>query len=116
MKKKSNSKPMREILSRIEEFEYIQTLIFDEDVILESPVEDWPVCDCLISFHSVGFPLDKAQKYADLRKPYVINDLDMQHDVQNRTAVYTILEKEGIELPRYAVLDRSDPEKCSLAE
>ena len=34
MEKKSLSKPMKEILTRIEEFEYIKTVIFPEDVIL----------------------------------------------------------------------------------
>ena len=34
MEKKSLSKPMTEILSRIAEFEYITTTIFPEDVIL----------------------------------------------------------------------------------
>ncbi len=34
MEKKSLSKPMREILTRLEEFEYIATHIFPENVIL----------------------------------------------------------------------------------
>ena len=34
MEKKSLSKPMKEILSRIGEFEYIKTVIFPEDVIV----------------------------------------------------------------------------------
>ena len=34
MEKKSLSKPMKEILTRIEEFEYIRTMIFPEPVIL----------------------------------------------------------------------------------
>ena len=34
MEKKSLSKPMREILTRLEEFEYLKTAIFPEDVIL----------------------------------------------------------------------------------
>ena len=52
MEKKTLSKPMKEILTRLEEFEYIKTYIFSEKVILEEPVERWPVVDCLISFHS----------------------------------------------------------------
>lgn len=35
MEKKSRSKPMREILTRLEEFEYIRTVVFPEEVILK---------------------------------------------------------------------------------
>ena len=105
MAKKSNSKPMKEILARLEEFEYIQTVIFPEETILkvmfmcvctyqrqgfkqlitaspQEPVDKWPVCDCLISFHSKGFPLEKAVSYAELVRPYIINNLRKQFDLQ----------------------------------
>ncbi|XP_013180541.1 PREDICTED: inositol hexakisphosphate and diphosphoinositol-pentakisphosphate kinase 2 isoform X2 [Papilio xuthus] len=110
MAKKSQSKPMKEILTRLDEFEYIKMIVFPEEVILKKPVEEWPICDCLISFHSKGFPLDKAIQYEKLRKPYVINNLHMQYDIQDRRKVYAILEGEGIEIPRYAVLDRDSPD------
>jgi inositol-hexakisphosphate/diphosphoinositol-pentakisphosphate 1-kinase len=72
----------------------------------------------LISFHSKGFPLEKAIKYANLTNCYVINNLPMQYDIQDRRKVYALLEREGIEIPRYAVLDRdsSDPENLGLIE
>lgn len=54
MTKKSNSKPMTQILERLCKFDYIDVVIFPEEVILEEPVENWPLCDCLISFHSKG--------------------------------------------------------------
>ncbi|XP_011301709.1 inositol hexakisphosphate and diphosphoinositol-pentakisphosphate kinase isoform X14 [Fopius arisanus] len=113
MAKKSQSKPMKEILTRLEEFEYIKIIVFGEEVILKEPVEDWPIVDCLISFHSKGFPLDKAISYANLRNPFIINNLPMQYDIQDRRRVYAILESEGIEIPRYAVLDRdsADPKQ-----
>ncbi|XP_029037559.2 inositol hexakisphosphate and diphosphoinositol-pentakisphosphate kinase 2 isoform X6 [Osmia bicornis bicornis] len=118
MAKKSQSKPMKEILTRLEEFEYIKIVVFPEEVILKESVEDWPVVDCLISFHSKGFPLDKAISYANLRNPFIINNLPMQYDIQDRRRVYAILESEGIEIPRYAVLDRdsSDPKHHELVE
>ncbi|XP_055589613.1 inositol hexakisphosphate and diphosphoinositol-pentakisphosphate kinase isoform X2 [Uranotaenia lowii] len=118
MAKKSQSKPMKEILTRLQEFEFIRMIVFSEEVILKEPVEKWPLCDCLISFHSKGFPLEKAIQYAQLRQPYVINNLHMQFDIQDRRRVYAILEKEGIEIPRYAVLDRDspDPQKHELVE
>ncbi|XP_038640004.1 inositol hexakisphosphate and diphosphoinositol-pentakisphosphate kinase 2 isoform X5 [Scyliorhinus canicula] len=118
MAKKSKSKPMTQILERLCKFEYISVVIFNEDVILNEPVENWPMCDCLTSFHSKGFPLDKAVAYAKLRKPVLINDLNMQYYIQDRREVYRILQQEGIDLPRYAVLNRDPdrPDECSLVE
>ncbi|KAM7147871.1 inositol hexakisphosphate and diphosphoinositol-pentakisphosphate kinase 2 isoform 18-T20 [Molossus nigricans] len=118
MAKKSKSKPMKEILERISLFKYITVIVFEEDVILNEPVENWPLCDCLISFHSKGFPLDKAVAYAKLRNPFVINDLNMQYLIQDRREVYSILQAEGILLPRYAILNRdpNNPKECSLIE
>ncbi|XP_058854950.1 inositol hexakisphosphate and diphosphoinositol-pentakisphosphate kinase 2-like isoform X1 [Acipenser ruthenus] len=118
MTKKSKSKPMTQILERLCKFEYITVVIFPEDVILNEPVDNWPLCDCLISFHSKGFPLDKAVSYAKLRNPLLINDLNMQYFIQDRREVYRILQEEGIDLPRYAVLNRDPdkPEECNLVE
>ncbi|XP_074668940.1 inositol hexakisphosphate and diphosphoinositol-pentakisphosphate kinase 2 isoform X13 [Strix aluco] len=118
MAKKSKSKPMKEILERLSMFKYITVVIFEEDVILNEPVENWPLCDCLISFHSKGFPLDKAVAYAKLRNPFIINDLNMQYHIQDRREVYGILKAEGILLPRYAILNRdpNNPQECSLIE
>ncbi|CAJ1050063.1 inositol hexakisphosphate and diphosphoinositol-pentakisphosphate kinase 2 isoform X8 [Xyrichtys novacula] len=118
MMKKSKSKPMTQILERLCRFEYITVVIFPEDTILNEPVDKWPLCDCLISFHSKGFPLDKAVSYAKLRNPLLINDLNMQYYIQDRREVYRILQEEGIDLPRYAVLNRDPdkPEECNLVE
>nr|XP_043886141.1 inositol hexakisphosphate and diphosphoinositol-pentakisphosphate kinase 2 isoform X2 [Solea senegalensis] len=118
MMKKSKSKPMTQILERLCKFEYITVVIFPEDVILNEPVDKWPLCDCLISFHSKGFPLDKAVSYAKLRNPLLINDLNMQYYIQDRREVYRILQEEGIDLPRYTVLNRDPdkPDECNLVE
>uniref|UniRef100_H2Z6C5 Inositol hexakisphosphate and diphosphoinositol-pentakisphosphate kinase n=1 Tax=Ciona savignyi TaxID=51511 RepID=H2Z6C5_CIOSA len=96
-----------EILNRLQLFEYITILIFEEESILHKPVTEWPHCDCLISFQSSGFPLDKAVEYTELRQPFLINDLETQFSIQDRREVYNILRKNGIETPRYALCDRS---------
>ena len=41
MEKKTHSKPMTEILNRLEEFVYIKTIIFKESVILNYPGQEY---------------------------------------------------------------------------
>jgi hypothetical protein len=78
MSKKVNSKPMGEILNRLHNYDHFEIEIFNEDLILNKPVSDWPKCDCLISFYSKDFPLKKVQEYKSLYNPFLINDLDKQ--------------------------------------
>jgi inositol hexakisphosphate/diphosphoinositol-pentakisphosphate kinase len=37
-----------------------------------------------VAFEFVGFPLDKAVSYANLRNPLLINDLNTQYYIQDR--------------------------------
>uniref|UniRef100_A0A0K0DBS3 diphosphoinositol-pentakisphosphate 1-kinase n=1 Tax=Angiostrongylus cantonensis TaxID=6313 RepID=A0A0K0DBS3_ANGCA len=110
MNRKATSKPMRAIMSKIVDYykDWLEYFIFPESVIINEPVDRWPLCDCLISFHSTDFPLHKAIEYVKLRKPYVINDLKRQYDLLDRRKVFRTLAKEGIEHPRHGVLMRGD--------
>ena len=58
-----------------------------------------------------GFPLEKSIQYAELRKPLVINNLESQFFIMDRREVYRILSEEGIDLPRYAILNRDKDEE-----
>lgn len=58
--------------------------MFNEQDILDKPVSEWQHCDALISFHSKGFPLEKAIQYRKLRNPLMINDLELQYDILDR--------------------------------
>ncbi|KAH9676316.1 Inositol hexakisphosphate and diphosphoinositol-pentakisphosphate kinase VIP2 [Citrus sinensis] len=69
----------------------------------------WPICDCLIAFYSSGYPLEKAESYATLRKPFLVNELEPQHLLHDRRKVYEQLEKYGIPVPRYALVNREVP-------
>jgi inositol hexakisphosphate/diphosphoinositol-pentakisphosphate kinase len=60
----------------------------------------------LIAFYSNGYPLDKAQAYADLRKPFLLNDLKMQRVLKDRRRVYDLLEASGIDVPRHVFMNR----------
>ena len=76
---------MQEILGRMSMFDCVDIFVFSDDTIFNVPVEEWPICDCLISFYSNGFPLEKAIEYTKLRKPFSLNDLEMQYALMDRS-------------------------------
>lgn len=65
----------------------MQVVVFGDDCIMNKPVEDWPMCDCLVAFYSTGFPSDKARAYVELRRPYELNNLDMEPVLHDRRKV-----------------------------
>ena len=67
-------------------------------------MENWPLCDVLISFFSTDFPLDKAIAYAKLRDVYCINDLMPQALLWDRRLVGSVLDHLEVPTPpRYEV-------------
>lgn len=109
MEKKVFSGPMGQILDRLQAFGEFKIIHFGDKVILEEPIERWPICDCLIAFYSSGYPLKKAEAYAALRKPFLVNELDPQYLLHDRRKVYERLELYGIPVPRYALVNRDLP-------
>ena len=65
-------------ISRLISRSEFDMIIFGDKVILDEPMENWPVCGFLISWFSEGFPLEKAIAYAKLRNPFCVNDVQMQ--------------------------------------
>ncbi|CAH8327924.1 unnamed protein product [Eruca vesicaria subsp. sativa] len=109
MEKKVFSAPMGQIMDRLQAFGEFEIIHFGDKVILDDPVESWPICDCLIAFHSSGYPLEKVQAYSSLRKPFLVNELDPQYLLHDRRKVYEHLEMFGIPVPRYACVNRTEP-------
>ncbi|KAI8468420.1 MAG: hypothetical protein J3K34DRAFT_369603 [Monoraphidium minutum] len=85
--RQATSKPMREITERLKQAGEFEIFVFGDKVILDEPVEKWPLCDVLLSWHSDGFPLRKAQAYAALRRPFMVNDVGMQDVLLDRRRV-----------------------------
>lgn len=81
---------MKEILGRLD-LTLFEVIFFGDDCILNKPIEQWPIVECLIAFYSNGYPLEKALDYAELRKPYLINDLKIQLDLKDRRRVYDVI-------------------------
>ncbi|XP_075638887.1 inositol hexakisphosphate and diphosphoinositol-pentakisphosphate kinase VIP1-like isoform X2 [Castanea sativa] len=105
----ANSGPMRQILDRLQKFGEFEIIEFMDKTIIDDPIESWPICDCLIAFHSSGYPLEKAKAYAALRKPFLVNELEPQHLLHDRRKVYEQLQRYGVHVPRYVLVNREVP-------
>ncbi|PSN66949.1 hypothetical protein BS50DRAFT_573736 [Corynespora cassiicola Philippines] len=114
LESKARSKPARNIFGKlVDEFE---VKIFGDKIILDEDVENWPVCDFLISFFSDGFPLDKAIAYARLRKPFCVNDLPMQQVLWDRRLCLAILDKLNVPTPKRIEISRDGGPRLQSAE
>ena len=108
MEKKSNSDPMKKILDNLNKNKEFTIIIFSENIIFKTEIENWPIVDALIIFFSDGFPFNKGLKYINLRHPFLINDFEIQKVFWDRVKVLKMLEEEGIPIPNHIIIDRGD--------
>lgn len=57
---------MKAIVDRLETYGEFEITYFGDDTIMNRPIAEWPACDCLLSWHSDGFPLAKVGSSASL--------------------------------------------------
>ena len=90
--------------------------VFTNDMICNKPIEEWPLCDCLLSWFSDGFPLDKAIAYAKLRKPFLVNDLEQQKLLMDRREVYARLVANKVPVSNHVLMSREKGSTDVLVE
>lgn len=78
---------------------------------MDAPVEDWPVCDCLVAFYSTGFPSDKAEAYVKLRRPYALNNLEMQDVLHDRRRVRSFTRRQKLRPLTWLCVCRVDTDR-----
>ena len=116
MKKKMNSDSMAELLKRLETTGKFNIVRFEERMILNEPVEKWPVVTCLLAFASSGFPLEKAIEYQRLHNPLVVNALEEQKLLTDRVHMYATLKQAGIPCPSHMVIDHTTAQPGDLQQ
>ncbi|KAF1744830.1 hypothetical protein MXB_3820, partial [Myxobolus squamalis] len=100
------SKPMLEILYRLCACHFLDIIIIPDNIVRKYEVEKWPIVNIFLCFYAKGYPLDKAIKYVELRKPYVINEIYNQKVLFNRREIYRVLSHHNVCVPNFMAIER----------
>ena len=106
MKKKIHSPHMQQILNFIKEFNDFDLIEFQEEMILNEKIENWPIVESMIVFYSTGFPYSKVLTYINLHKPFMPNDFEIQKVFWDRIQVMNLLKENNIPIPKGIIVER----------
>lgn len=90
MGKKLARRPMQNLLSHLRAHHQLRVISIDEHT-MDLDVELWPKANVLVPLVSNGFPLERAHKYATLRRAFVVNDLELAYTLRDRAATRSAL-------------------------
>ena len=108
MSKKVNTKHMQKILKNLKKFEEFKLVYFNENLIFEEEIENWPIVESMIVFFSTGFPFNKVLEYITLRKPFLVNDFESQKIFWDRRKISKKLKENNIPTPESLIIDRGE--------
>jgi inositol hexakisphosphate/diphosphoinositol-pentakisphosphate kinase len=106
MEKKTGSEAMQNLIKLIKVDKKIEVIVFSQNTILNKPIEEWRKVNALICFFSKGFPLHKAEKYAEMQNVYLINNISNQRLLWDRTKIYKLLKKYDIPVADHTFVKR----------
>ena len=96
---------MQHLLQEVNKFHEFEFVMFSDQMLLETPVEQWPSCEVLLCFHSSGFPIRRARRYQQRLEGcgllrVSLQDLRVQKQVLlNREKVYSLLANLKVPVP-----------------
>lgn len=102
--KKLQSKPMKEIIKRIQN---VDIYLMGNEFIYIKNVNQWPIVDYFICIgQKKDFPLEKAIQFCKLSNPVILNDLEFEKFLLSRKMIHKILLENQINTPLTLLSDK----------
>lgn len=100
---------LRSLIRAIEMLEPSFNLIeIDETMMKTTPVENWPICDVLLTLESPEIPLHEIRQYIRMRCPLLVNNVFMLPMLKDRRVIRRALARKHVPVTPAIYLNRSD--------
>ncbi len=119
LEKKLQHKPMQLLLQQLNQYAEFEYVFFGNQMLLHTPVQQWPTVQVLFCFHSSGFPIKRAYQYIRFqekkcsaeKKQMCIQLFDIatqRFTLLNREKVYKKCQELQVRVPNYLVIKRDN--------